>query len=419
MIKISTNKKVFWLINQYASTPETGIGGRHYSLARELAKQGHDVYLIAASYTHLLRKPPNISEAFSIQDTGNFKFVWVKLPNYSEAHSKQRVLNWFLFAWKLRKLPTIIPDKPHAILYSSPSLVGSLGAHWLADHFQVPLTFEVRDIWPLTLMEIGGYSPHHPLILFLQWVEDRAYRDSKRVVSNLKNAVNHMVSRGMDPLKFSWIPNGFSLNDLVNTQPLSVNVEAFIPRGKFIVGYTGTFGMANALDTLIEAADLLKSYPNIVFILVGEGSEKQRLLDLKKKKGLTNIIFIDSIPKVQIQSMLARFDVCYIGWRKKALYRFGIAANKIFEYFYSSKPIIHAYSGECDPVKEYKAGLIVPAENPKAIGEAILQIEALSPEERHKMGSNGHRYVVENHEYGTLARKLSKLLVEENVKAPS
>ena len=121
--------KTFWLINQYASTPETGMGGRHYYLAKELEKQGHKVYLIAAGFTHLLRQPPELKNNFTVQSISKgFNFVWIKMPKYKDPHAKKRVLNWFRFTWKLLKLPKVIADKPDAILVSSPAPFVFLGA---------------------------------------------------------------------------------------------------------------------------------------------------------------------------------------------------------------------------------------------------------------------------------------------------
>ena len=124
--------KTFYIINQYASTPETGRAVRHYNLAKELAKRGHKVYLIAASYNHLLLSPPYLKDDYRIDDISGFKFVWIKVPKYAHNHSKIRVLNWFIFAWKILKLPKIISHKANTILYSSPSLVPFLGAYLLA-----------------------------------------------------------------------------------------------------------------------------------------------------------------------------------------------------------------------------------------------------------------------------------------------
>lgn len=390
-----------------------GYGGRHYYLGRELAKQGYKVYLIASASHHLLREKPVLNQPFKVETLeAGFHFVWVNMPDYTEAHSKQRALNWFLFPWRIQKLMAFIADKPDVVLSSSPSPIAFLGAQRIAKRFKARLVFEVRDIWPLTLTEIGGYSPNHPFIRFMQWVEDKAYRDSDAVVSNLKNAVEHMVGRGMNPAKFGWVPNGFSLDEVNQKIPLNENSAAKIPEGKFIVGYTGTLGVANALDTLIDAAEHLKEYSDIAFVLVGGGKEKALLQSSVMEKGLSNVTFIDPIPKVEIQAMLSRFDVCYIGWLNDQLYRFGIGANKIPEYLYSGKPVLHAYSGSCDPISEAHAGILVPAENPKKLAEAVLSLYKMSPDQRSSMGANGHKVAVEQYEYSNLASSLARVLFE-------
>src|SRR5690606_7338906 len=151
------------------------------------------------------------------------------------------------------------------------SLVGYLGAERLALKNKVPLFFEVRDIWPLSLVEIGGVAPSHPFVRFLQWVEDRAYRKSDKVISNLKNSVEHMVSRGLDPQKFHWIPNGISNSEVSQSQSLDIQLQAKIPKDKFIIGYTGSIGIANCLQNLLDAAHSLQNDPNYIFVIVGKG----------------------------------------------------------------------------------------------------------------------------------------------------
>ena len=405
--------KTIWLIEQYASTPATGMGGRQFYLAREMVKQGYTVYLIAASYTHFLRSPPRVAKSFELEIVDGINFVWVKVPVYENSHSKQRILNWFLFAWKLLKLPKIITDKPDVILASSPTIVLFLAARKLAKKFKSRLVFEVRDIWPLTLVNVGGYSEKHPFIRFLQLIEDGAYRDSDVVVSNLPNAVEHMVERGMDKDKFLWIPNGFSLDEVKNKQPLPLSVSEQIPKDKFIVGYTGTLGVANALYEMLEVAELLKEYGDISFMIVGDGKEKAKLKQLVIEKELRNIVFIDPILKTQIQSMLHEFDICYIGLLHEPLFRFGVSPNKLFDYFYSERPILYAIdSGKYLPVDEAKAGISVSDADPKTIAAAILELREMTVDERRKLGRNGHRYVKENHNYSILAEKLAKVIFE-------
>ena len=404
------NKRV-WLINQYAATPETGMGGRSFYMARELAKLGYEVYLISGSFHHKLRNVKDYRGLIDVDDSHGFKHVRLRLLKYAGSGSKKRALNWFIFALLLRLVLPFKIKKPDTIIYSSPALVGFLGARLLARKYSVPLIFEVRDIWPLTHVEVGGYSTGHLFIRLLQWIEDKAYKLSDHVVSNLKYSVEHMIQRGMSRDKFTWIPNGFSLDEVVHPEPLSdFNSEA-LPEGKFVVGYAGAIGMANSLDTLVSAADILKGYPDIEFVLVGDGREKEYLKQLVKEKKLTNILFVDPIPKTQIQSMIARFDACYIGLKKDPLFKFGVSPNKLFDYLYSSKPIIYAIdSGDYRPVTAVEAGISVEPENAASIAKAVLKIRNMTLEQRQIMGSNGHKLAVENHEYGQLAKKFSLLL---------
>lgn len=403
--------KTVWIINQYASTPSSGMGGRHYYLARELAKQGYKVYVIASSSHHLLRNKPKCDKKYSFEDIDGFNFVWLKMPNYKNAHSKQRAINWFLFAWCLRKLHKIIPNKPDAILCSSPSLVSFLGAQWLAKKMKARLVFEVRDIWPLSLTEIGGFSSKHPFIRIMQWVEDKAYRCSDAVVSNLKNSVEHMAKRGMNTIKFTWIPNGFSIDEVSLNTSLNNQAVSQLPQNKFIIGYTGSIGLANALDTMILAAEELKHYIDIAFVLVGSGKDKSALQAMVKNKGLANVYFVEPIPKVEIQAMLSRFDVCYIGLTKDPLFHFGVSPNKLFDYLYSGKPIIYGIeSGSYKPVEQAKAGIQIPAQNAERLAQAVLKLYQMTPEERQLMGDNGRRVALEQYEYGQLAEKLSGAL---------
>lgn len=404
--------RTVWIINQYASTPETGIGGRHYLLAKELADRGVNVYLIMASFHHLLHSPLNPESIYTVSNEGKFKVVHIKVPEYSDAHNGRRILNWSLFAYRLLGLKLFIQQKPDAVLYSSLSLIGVLSAERLSRYYKVPLAFEVRDIWPLTLTEIGGVSKRHPFVCVLQWIEDRAYRVSDRVISNLPRAVDHMVERGMDPQKFSWIPNGISVKAMESSEALSSHWEKYFPSDKFVVGYAGTIGVANALDGLLSAAAMLEEHTDIAFVLVGNGKEKDHLLSRAKSDGLTNVYFLPAVPKAQVPTVLEKFDACFIGWKNESLYRFGIGANKIPEYLYSGKPVVHAFSGGDDPIVKYQAGVTVPAENPEALAKAILELYRATPEERAEMGRNGKRAALDHYDYARLADRLEQGLFD-------
>ena len=401
-----------WLINQYSSTPATGIGGRHHYLARELARLGHDVVLVAARKHHLLRKGVDIAALPAEEMVDGYRFVRIDVPSYAHAHDKRRVLAWFAFAAQLPRLRRRLGAVPESILYSSPQPVGYMGAERLARATGARFVFEVRDIWPLTLIKIGGYSQRHPFIRFLQWIEDRAYARSDRVVSNLEGAVDHMAARGMDRGKFAWIPNGIALDEVENPEQLKPEIAAQIPSQGLRIVYTGTLGEANALDTLIEAAALLHELPGVSILLVGQGRTRPALEQRSMELGLTNVQFLGAIPKAQVQSVLAACDVCYIGLTADPLFRFGVSPNKLFEYLVSGKPVLYGIdSGEYRPVEHYQAGLTVPAENPQALADAIRRLHAMPEEERRRMGENGRRAALEHYDYARLARGMERVLI--------
>jgi glycosyltransferase involved in cell wall biosynthesis len=401
-----------WIINHYASTPDTGFGGRHPYLAEALAGRGHNVALVAARQHHLLIDTARAAAKPKIEETAGYRFVRLDVPRYAHAHDRRRILAWFDFAWDLRLLPRLLGEAPDVVLCSSPSLVSYLGAERLARRTGARLVFEVRDIWPLTLVELGGASPRHPFIRFLQWIEDRAYRNADRVISNLPRAVDHMVTRGFDPAKFAWIPNGFSQAEVSEALPLDPGFAAELPRDVFLVGYVGTLGLSNGLEPLLDAAALLRDRKDIAFLLVGGGREKAALVAHAAREGLGNVHFRDAVPKRQVPSLLARCDVCYAGLRRRGLYRYGIALNKLFDYLAAGRPVLLAAdAGGYRPVEEAGAGCEVPPEDPTALAEAILAMRASPPETLAEMGARGRALAYARHEYGTIAARLEDVLL--------
>lgn len=402
-----------WIINQYASIPKTGVGGRHRHLARELAARGHGVTIVAASWTHLHPRDLDPATLPFKESFEGFTFVHLPVPRYRDAHDKARVRNWLLFSAKLLTLPKRLGEKPDVILVSSPSPFPFLAAERLARRHGARLIFEVRDIWPLSLMEIGGYGPRNPLIRAMQWIEDRAYRNSDAVISNLPHADDHMVARGMARDKFTWVPNGFSQSEVSEPTPLAPEIDARIPKDRFIIGYAGTLGEANALEYLVEAATQLRDCRDVSVVIVGRGRSAEAIRKRIVGRNLSNVIVLPAVPKAQVPSLLKRFDACYIGWNKVDLYRFGVAANKIFDYLSAGKPILHSYSGRHDYVADYRAGVSTPAEAPAEIAEAIMRLKRLTPAEREAMGASGRAAAYKHHEYANVAQLLETVLLDK------
>lgn len=401
--QLKSPNKIVWIINQYATTPELGFGGRSFYLGCNLAKSGHKVTIIASSANHLLRKPVHTPNAINLQSIEDLRFAWVRLGNYKNARSAKRVWNWFRFAYELGRMSVVLREKPDVVICSSPSLVSWLGAEWLSKKTAARIIFEVRDIWPLTLIELGGFSRLNPFILFLQWIERRAYKLADAVVSNIPHADLHMVGKGMVRSKFLWLPNGIDTEEFETTRPVPESVQAALPKDKFVVGYAGTHGAANALQDLIEAAKLLKADNNIHFVLVGDGGLKADLIRLVESADLKNVSFVDSIAKRDIPATLSSFDACFIGAHRSPLYRFGVAMNKLPEYMMAAKPIIYAIeSGEYRPIEQARCGVEVKPGDPNLLASKIKALSQTSAQERRKMGERARAFACRHHDYSKI-----------------
>jgi glycosyltransferase involved in cell wall biosynthesis len=398
---------VIWMINQYAGSPRHGMEYRHYYLARALTEQGHRVVVVSGTRSHLFTQPPQVRRRFTSEVIDGVTYCWVAVPDYQRAISLRRVLNMAAFALRLARLPVGRLPAPDAILVSSPSLFPlPVAARW-ARRFGARLVFEIRDIWPLTLRELGELSERHPLVAIMQRLEDYGYRRADAVVSVLPAAEAHMVSRGLDPQKFHYVPNGIDLTS-PPTPGDAPGVRDAIRPGTFTVGFVGTLGRANVLETLIDAARLLGP-AEAQIVIVGHGPERDQLA--ARAADLSNVTFVGPIPKEQVAAAVGLFDACYVGYRRSSLYRFGVSPNKLYEYMAAGRPILFAADAANQPVSEADGGRTVAPEDPVALAAAIRSLAAASEEERARLGANARAYVEQRHDYGRLSRELAAILL--------
>jgi glycosyltransferase involved in cell wall biosynthesis len=326
------------------------------------------------------------------------------------------VANMFSFVTQfLRHSARIVADRrPDAVIASSTYPWDIVPARRLAKKYGAKLVFEVHDLWPLTPMELGGMPRWHPFIASLQWAENFAYRRADRVVSLLPKADSYMREHGMAAHKFQHIPNGVDLREWEDCrQGLPESHEGIIrserDAGRFLVGYAGGHGLSNALDVLVEAADRLRRNP-VTFLLVGQGPEKANLERTAQERGLTNVHFLAPLPKAAVPAFLTAMDALYLGWRRQPLYRFGISANKLFDYMMAARPVVHSIEAPADPVVESGCGVCCSPEDPGAVAGAMRELLERPPAERERLGQRGRDYVVRHHAYGTLARRFLEVL---------
>ncbi|MDB4245696.1 glycosyltransferase family 4 protein [Amylibacter sp.] len=396
-------KKNIWIINEYAGSPYHGMEFRHYYLGKQLIKLDCSVNIISSNYSHLFKNLPEVSS----EDIDGINYFWLKTLNYGSSRNKMRILKWFIFSFKIFLLPFKL-KKPDVIIVSPMAPFPIFPSWVLAKFFSSKLIYEVKDIWPASLIELGGISPRHPLILVMYWFEKFALKKSDIIVSNLPNYGKYVKDRLQFNKPVEWISNGIDLDELRENESLEKRFYSRIPKNKFVIGYTGSVGLANSLEYFCKCAEILRGKKNICFIIVGNGQDKNNLI--KSFGHLDNLIFIEGIPKRQVPAMLDLFDVCYAGVSKKTLYRYGVSLNKIFDYMLSGKPVIYAIdSGEINVIKLSKCGITCEPDNVESITSACMKIYNMTAIEQAQLGENGKRYVVDNFTYEKFAQSYYKL----------
>lgn len=285
------------LINHYVGAPKYGMEFRPYYLGREWVKQGHNVVFIGASYSHLRYRQPGAGSDFREEILDGIKYVWVNTPLYKS--SFKRVINIFYFVIKIFFKSKSIAFKysPDIVINSSTYPLDIYPAKKITKYAKAKLIYEVHDLWPLSPIEIGGYSKFHPYILLLQKAENDAYRSAFKVVSLLGNAKQHMIDHGMHPHKFIHIPNGYDKNewDPKNIMDIPIEHEGLFRKlkeeNKFIIGFSGGHTPSTAMETFIDAANILKNRNEIAFVLIGDGVSKNSYMLRCKDYNLTNVFF--------------------------------------------------------------------------------------------------------------------------------
>jgi glycosyltransferase involved in cell wall biosynthesis len=403
------------LINHYAGTPELGMEFRPYYLAKQWVKQGHKVYIVAASYSHLRTTQPEISKSFNIETIDGIKYIWIKTSSYSSSGIK-RFINILSFVYQLfhYKNKLIKISKPNIVIASSTYPIDIYPARSISKKSRAKLCLELHDLWPLSPMEIGGYSKWHPFIMLMQAGENYACRNSDVIVSLLGNAKSHLMKHGMFPDKFFHITNGFEMDEWCNDnkqipEKYKQLLQTLRAQKKFVIGYTGGINPSNAMKTWIEAAVLLKN-EEIAFISVGTGNDLPMLKEIVKSNNLSKVYFGDPISKQAIPSLLYYFDILYVGFVSSKIHQYGIAPNKITDYMLAGKPIILSADVKNEIVDRVGCGITIPAENSELLKDAIMKIKNMTEQERSDIGMRGKEYALKELNYENLSKKFIAIL---------
>ena len=404
----SSGRLHVWMVNQYAVKFPGPGGTRHHFLADGMRQHQIDTTIIAG-------QPDGgaTSGAAGQPAEDDVRFVWVPIRAYS-GNGLGRILNMTGFAWRVLRLGWRPQrhrlQRPDVVVGSTPQPFAALAAWAVARRHRVPFVFEVRDLWPDSLVAILGVSRFHPLVVVFGAIEKFLYSHSDRIVGVLDGVAEHARLRVGDKMPpTTWVPNGVLLDALPDVTPVRP------PGEEFRVLYTGAHGPPNSLDTLLKAAELLQTddtsgAPRIRFDLYGEGTSKQELMDEAARRRLRNVHFHSPVPKNEVYQLLADADATVLLLPRLDLWKFGISPNKLFDYLGAARPVILAVDSPGDPVTRASAGVKATAQDPDDLAARIRELAAMPLDERRRMGERGRAYVELNHDMPVLAARYAEVI---------
>lgn len=398
-------KNLLW-INHFAVPPGEGGGTRHYEMSRELVQRGWDVTVVASDFSLHARRYTRragaddrrvIAEEY---DGVAFRFPWT---SPYETNDWRRAWNWLSFA---RAVWRWSPEcgRPDVVIGSSPHLFAALAGERLASRWGVPFVFEVRDLWPESMVAAGGSKG--AVYTAFKWIAHYLYGRADRILCLARGTQTYLRDElGVPEKKMAFVPNGVDPKAFAETDRPARSTTTLI--------YAGAHGPANGLDAVLGAADRLRDRDDVRFQLVGDGPAKAGLRQQAEQMQLDNVTFLDPVPKAEIPEVFARADAGLMVLRETPLFAFGVSPNKLFDYMGASLPVVCNVPGEVEMmVREAEAGEQAENGTAEALAAAVERLADRSAEERAAMGRKGRAWVSHEHGRSVLAERLDGVLRE-------
>jgi len=394
------------MINHHALTPDMSGGTRHYDFAKELVKRGYKVTIIASSFHYLKHqemKTYSDNKNYLQESIDGIDFIWIKIPPY-QGSGFARVKNMLSFMFSvISSIPKLNLPRPDTILGSSVHLFAVYAAYVLCKRYKSKFIMEVRDLWPQTLIDMGIFK-WHPFILLLGFLEKYLYKKADVIITNLPKAYLYIEKLGIEENKIKWVSNGVDLDNIQYRKPLVTK--------NLTIMYTGAIGIANNLDILLDVAIKLKNRDTIKFKIVGAGTEKERLIEKLKTLNLSNVEFINPVPKTEISDLLATADVLFFNLKDSPVFNYGISSNKLFDYMAAGRVVIFSANVPNNLIKESNGGFTIPVNSVIELEKAIIAVNELSFKQKEEIGLNNRKYVSEQYSIPILTDKLEQIIKE-------
>ena len=393
-----------WYLSAY-DQPK-GQSSRTYDFSKELVNRGHHVTMFTNSYCHFTHiERLSRHEKWRIEEIDGIRVVWLRTIPYI-GNGWRRAANMLLNALRAIQVSQLLADKPNIVIGPSVPLFTGWAALRIAKKKDAAFIFEVRDIWPQALVDLGVLKKNSLAYKLFRVLEKKLYHQAQRISAVLPFTWTHVSKSGVDSKKVHWIPNGVNLERFENLPTYKGG------HSPLTAMYVGGFAITHDVSTIIKAAKILeeKGTTGYRFIIVGNGLRRAECENEANDLKLQNVEFCDSVPKNEVPRLQMRADVLIASVKNTPVYQFGINSNKLYDYLASARPIIFAGNVPNNFVVESGAGFGIPPENPMAMVEALEKILKMTPIERIKMGERGRRWIEKEFNMLMLGERMEDLL---------
>ena len=393
------------LIHQaFASLNEPG-GTRHHEFARFLAKQGHQVSIIASPVSYLTGKDTQ-SQKVEIEMEGKISIY--RAYTYPALHKSfiHRLFSYFSFMISSFFISMKIKNVD-IVWGTSPPIFQSFTAWLVSKLKRVPFLLEIRDLWPAFAVAVGVLK-NKVLINLSLWLERFLYHHADRIIVNSPGYIEHVQLKGGQNV--TLIPNGSDTTAFTPANTIQIRKELGWT-DKFVLLYAGAHGMSNDLPVVLQAAKLIEKHDDIKIAFIGDGKEKSNLITLAESLRLSNVEFLNPVPKNKIFEYLQASDICIAILKPIELYK-TTYPNKVFDYMAAGKPIILAIDGVIrEVVESADCGIFCEPGNPDAIANAVLEMHS-NRNGLVKIGKRGKVYLEQNFNRMMIAKDFTDMIEE-------
>ncbi len=402
-----------WLFNHYAVPPGLYPLARPYHFAGHLQKKGHKVTIFAASSVHL--SDENLitdGRAMSARKIDGIRYVFLKARNY-EGNGICRILNFFDYTLRLFT-QTGKFNRPDVIMATSVHPLTCAAGILLAWKYRCRCVVEIADLWPLTLVEYGAIKEKQIITRLLYGLEHWIYKRADAILFTMYGGKQYIRDQGWEedvPLdKVFYINNGVDLSEYRRQEQEERYPDADLDRkDTFKVLYTGSMGKANAMYDILDAAERLKQYKEIQFLLFGGGYLEKELKEYCCKKRIANVTFKGKVDKKYIPNILSKGDLNIMTGISDRVTDYGLSMNKMFDYMASGRPIVSNIRTNYDILEENRCGISIRAGSAQEMADAVYRFYRMDAEQYEEYCRQASE-AVRQYDFGYLTDELEQIL---------